>query len=59
MTEAELQQAQADHDRDVQLQEQFAAALDKLVGDFAERGLTVRSAWVELSNAAESYKYES
>jgi hypothetical protein len=55
----EFQQAQADYDHDAQLQEEFAATIDKLMGDYCERGLSVRSAWVELTNAAESIKDES
>jgi hypothetical protein len=55
----ELQQAQADYDHGTQLQEQFAAALDKLISDYCQRGLTVGSAWVELNDMAERLKDES
>lgn len=50
----EQQQAQADYDHGIKLQEQFAAALDKLVGDYAERGLGPRNVWTELTNCAAS-----
>lgn len=41
-------------DHDIELQEQFAAALDKLIGEYAERGLGPRNVWAELTNAAAS-----
>lgn len=44
------------YDHDIALQEQFAAALDKLIGDYSERGLSLRSVDVELINVIASHE---